>query len=263
MHAIQLLHHNGGAPGVSAGITIPVFDGVGVVALANADQKQLVLDDITLIVLRKLAGYTDESMLANIVAHPSTRFRSATSGARRSREGGPSATNDLPLNRLNLTGTYDDVGYGTLTLYDASSWSDECRPVLDDFSFADEPSMSDPNRLFGSWPCATTSHARFNPTNTPGRYLVEFGTLYPTGYGRNTTPFAHWMAHVTADFVVEDGIVKGFGFSGIGEREGYESVEENFDVWFSKRVTSGLVVRSAIHSKVSCHHSEFSDANDS
>ena len=221
---------------MSTGITIPVFDGIGVVVLANADQKQPALDDITLIVLRKLAGYTDESILANIAAHPPTRFRSRPSGARRSREEGPSATNDLPPNRLNLTGTYDDVGYGTLTLCDASSWSDECRPVLDDFRLADEPSMDDPDRLFGSWPSTSTSHACFNPTDTPGRYLVNFGALYPTGYGRNTTPFVHWMAHVTADFVVEDGIVRGLGFSGIGEREGYGPVEENFDVWFSKRV---------------------------
>jgi len=65
---------------------------------------------------------------------------------------------------------------------------------------------------------------------------MDVGTLYPTGYGRNTTPFAHfWMVRVPADFVVEDGIVRVFGFS---EMEGNGSVEENSssDVWFSKRV---------------------------
>ena len=219
---------------MSADITIPVFDDVGVVTLANADLKQPALHDVTLVVLRKLAGFTDESMPANFSGYPWTRFQSATSGTQRPREEGLSATNDLPPSRLNLTGTYDDVGYGTLTLCDVSSRSDECRLVLDDYRLVDEPSTGDPNRLFCSWPSVWTSHARFNPTNTPGRYLVDFDTLYPTGYGRNTTPFAHWMGRVPADFVVEDGIVRGFGFS--GEREGYGSVEENFEVWFSKRV---------------------------
>ena len=221
---------------MSTDITIPVSDGVGIVTLANADAKHLALYEITLVILKKLAGYTNESVPADLSAHPLARLQIATSSARRSREEGLSATNEeLPSQRLDLTGTYDGVGYGTFTLCDASSQSDECRPVLDDFSLADRPSMVDPNRLFGAWPCVWTSHTRFIPTRAPRRYLVDFGTLYPTGYGRNTTPFAHWMAPAIADFVVDDGIVRGVGFSGIGE-EVSGSTEEGFDVWFSKRV---------------------------
>ncbi|KAH9063769.1 beta-lactamase/transpeptidase-like protein [Lactarius deliciosus] len=231
----DMIYHNGGAPGVSADITIPVFDGVGVVSLANADEKQPALHDINLAVLRKLASNTNVSIPDDLSAQASTRFLSATWGPRRAREEGPSATHEVP--RLDLTGAYDDDGYGTFILCDASSLSDECRSVLDDFRLADEPSMGDLKGLFGSLPSTfTKGHARFNPTNTTGRYLVDFGSLYPTGYGRNTTPFAHWMGSATADFVVEDGIVKGFGLGEIGERGGYGSVEEDSDVWFSKRV---------------------------
>ncbi|KAI9461915.1 beta-lactamase/transpeptidase-like protein [Lactarius psammicola] len=230
----DLLHHTGGAPGVSAEITIPVLDGVGVVALANADLMQPALHNITVTILRKLAGYTDELMPANLTAYSWTRFQSATSGVQRVCEEGLSTTHELP--RLDLTGTYDGVGYGTITLCDGSSQSDECRLVLDSFRLADEPSMGDPNRLFCSCPSVWTSHARFSPTNTSGRYLIDLGSLYPTGYGRNTTPFTHWIGRVPADFVVEDGVVRGFGYSETGGREGYGSVEENFEVWFSKRV---------------------------
>ncbi|KAH9001586.1 beta-lactamase/transpeptidase-like protein [Lactarius akahatsu] len=228
------LYHSGGAPGVSAGITIPVLDDVGIVALANANAKQSALSDVTVAVLRKLAlaGCADESMPANLSAHASTRFQSAASSSRRAREEDPSTTHGNP--RHDLTGTYEDAGYGTFTLCDASSRSDECRPVLDDFRLVDESSMDDPNTLFGSWPSVWTSHARFSPTNTPGRYLVDLGSLYPTGYGRNTTPFAVWTDRAPADFVVEDGVVRGLGFGG---KEGFGSgVEENFEVWFSKRL---------------------------
>ncbi|KAH8991094.1 hypothetical protein EDB86DRAFT_2936693, partial [Lactarius hatsudake] len=72
------------------------------------------------------------------------------------------------------------------------AWSDECRSVLDDFCLVDESSADEPNTLFSSWPSVWTSHARFSPTNTTGRYLVDLGLLYPMGYGRNTTPFADW-----------------------------------------------------------------------
>ncbi|KAH9038941.1 beta-lactamase/transpeptidase-like protein [Lactarius pseudohatsudake] len=226
------LYHSGGGPGVSAGITIPVLDGIGIVALANADAKQSALRDVTVTVLRKLAlaGCADESMLANLSAHASTRFQSAASTPH-AREEDLTTTHEIP--RLDLTGTYEDAGYGSFTLCDASSRSDECRSVLDDFRLVDESSADDPNTLFGSWPSVWTSHARFSPTNTTGRYLVVLGSLYPTGYGRNTTPFAVWTDRTPADFVVEDGVVRGLGFGG---KEGYGSVEENSDVWFSKRL---------------------------
>ncbi|KAH9180223.1 beta-lactamase/transpeptidase-like protein [Lactarius sanguifluus] len=101
------LYHDGGAPGVSAGITIPVLDDVGIVVLANSDAKHSALRDITIAVLRKLAmaDYTDKSMPANL---------SAASSTRRTRKEDPSTTHETP--RLDLTGTYDGAGYGTFTL---------------------------------------------------------------------------------------------------------------------------------------------------
>ncbi|KAH8991095.1 beta-lactamase/transpeptidase-like protein [Lactarius hatsudake] len=211
---------------------IPILDNVGVVALANANAKQSALRDVTVAVLRKLAlaGCADVSMPADLSGHASTRLQSAASSSRRAREEGPSTTHEVP--RLDLTGMYEDAGYGTFTLCDASSRSNECRSVLDDFRLVDGSSADDPNTLFGSWPSVWTSHARFSPTNTTGRYLVDLGLLYPTGHGRNTTPFADWTDRTSADFVVEDGAVRGLRFGG----EGYGLMEENFHVWFSKRL---------------------------
>jgi hypothetical protein len=116
---------------------------------------------------------------------------------------------------------------------------------LHDFDLINEatqPSMTHEDALFASWSSVFTTHARFVPvdedlTSTAGRYFVDFGTLYPTGYGRKATPFAHWIFKVIAAFIVEDGQVKGFELSGIGERQRYGSVEGNSDVWFPKSVT--------------------------
>jgi hypothetical protein len=144
---------------------------------------------------------------------------------------------------VDLTGTYHDVGYGSIELCSSLSQSDACRHILHDFDLIDgasQPSMTHEDTLFASWPSVFTTHARFVPidedlTSTVGRrYLVDFGTLYPTGYGRDSTPFAHWIFKVIAAFIVEDGQVKGLGLSGIGERQGYGSVERNSDVWFTK-----------------------------
>src|SRR6266404_9071655 len=110
-----MLHHTGGAPGVSTDITIDLSHGIGVITLANADYKGPALHDITLTILRKLPG---QSMPANFSAHPWTQFQSASMGPRRAREEGLSMARELP--HLDLTGTYDDVGYGTVTLCDAS-----------------------------------------------------------------------------------------------------------------------------------------------
>ncbi|KAH9038940.1 hypothetical protein EDB85DRAFT_358393 [Lactarius pseudohatsudake] len=157
------LYHAGGAPEVSADITIPVLNGVGVVTVANADDKQLALHDIAVAVLRKVelascTGESIDSMPANLSAHASTRILFRTTGSRHTHEGDPSTTHELA--RLDLTGMYDDIGYGTPTLCNASSRSDECRSVLDDSRLADESSTDDPNTLFSSWPSVWTSHAR-------------------------------------------------------------------------------------------------------
>jgi hypothetical protein len=45
---------------------------------------------------------------------------------------------------------------------------------------------------FASWPSVFTSHARFVLVRLAGgRYLVDFGTLYLAGNGRNISPKAH------------------------------------------------------------------------
>jgi hypothetical protein len=260
---------------VSAVVSALISDGIGIVALANADGMQPALIEITFAIARKLldldelqqpdgpspqhpaahnasdsATTTTTTTSSTIVSdaredHAQDEDATSTTTSSRSR----SRSRSLLRQSVDLIGTYHDVGYGPIELCSSSShWqSDACRHVLHDFDLLDEatqPSMTHEDALlFASWPSVFTTHARFVPidkgltglTNTASRrYLVELGTVYPTGYGRNKTAFAHWFFRVIADFVMEDGQVKGFGLSGIGGRQGYGSVAENSDVWFTK-----------------------------
>ena len=246
---------------MSAVISALVSDGIGILALANADGMQPALVEITFAIARKLLGLDElQPDSSHPQRHPvhnafttTTTSSSRASDAREDAQAtrGTTSSRPLPRQSVDLAGTYHGVGYGPIELCSSSSQSDACRHVLHDFGLIDEaiqPSIAYyEDALFAFWPSVFTTHARFVPidevlTSTAGRrYLVDFGTLYPTGYGRDTTPFAHWIFEVIADFVVEDGQVKGFGLSGLGERQGYGSVEEKSDVWFTKCGSQRLV----------------------
>ena len=212
---------------MSAVISALVSDGIGILALANADGMQPALVEITLAIARKLLGLDEpkpegsrpQRHPAHKVATTTTTTSSRVSDAREdARTAGGTASSSWPLLRQNvdLAGTYHGVGYGPIELCSSSSQSDACGHVLHDFGLIDganqQPSMTHEDPLFAPWPSVFTTHARFVPidevlTNTAGRwypwrYLVDFGTLYPTGYGRETTPFVHWIFEVIADFVV-------------------------------------------------------------
>ena len=65
-------------------------------------------------------------------------------------------------------------------------------------------------------------------------------TLYPNGYGKDTTPFVWDVgAEGSVEFVVEDGEVVGFGVNGFVEQlteraRTYESVRDRAEVWFDR-----------------------------
>lgn len=73
-------------------------------------------------------------------------------------------------------------------------------------------------------------------------FQIYFTSLYPNGYGKDTTPFETagvGPSNGLAEFVVEDGKVVGFGISGLVDRlteraRKYESVQDRAEVWFDK-----------------------------
>jgi hypothetical protein len=66
---------------------------------------------------------------------------------------------------------------------------------------------------------------------------VSIGTIYPEGYGRNSTPFSTLAPATIAEFTEESGRVVGFGFNETADSDvahSGQSVEETSQVWFVK-----------------------------
>ena len=115
-----------------------------------------------------------------------------------------------------FTGTYANPGYGFFTLCSPSSMSSYCAKVQSDFAIVDGVQGS-PNPYLDlpmKWPrvCSSHMHMRHKLGST---FEMYFMSLYPFGYGKDTTPFETKVIGVMAEFVIEDGQVMGFGISGL------------------------------------------------
>ena len=199
--------------------------------LANADSKDAAIYDIVDAAAAIAYGYkssfspqTNQSTVSRRSNLPSHAGLTA-----RGYDGGAPAPSDVDI----LTGIYYNAGYGTGELCSVRSSSPSCKSVLDAFHAID-PSLS-PNSpdLFASWITLLSTHVRFAYTNGT-QYLIYIGSIYPEGYGKNTTPFSTLDSSATAEFVVDNGKVSGFGWNDLNDSVKTGSVEETSDVWFIK-----------------------------
>ncbi|KAG2362374.1 beta-lactamase/transpeptidase-like protein [Suillus spraguei] len=126
----------------------------------------------------------------------------------------------LELALEEFSGTYTDAGYGAITFCTPSGNSSYCQDVISDFATVDAGKSSAPQsvQLLAEWP--------------------RYTSLFPEGYGRDSTPFETEFFEATAEFVVENGKVIGFGFGlldQLTERERtHTTVKDRADVWFDK-----------------------------
>jgi len=146
----------------------------------------------------------------------------------------------LELALEEFSGTYTNPGYGTFTFCDPSSSSLYCQQVITDFAIVDaaQPNAPSSPQLLTAWPRFWGSHTRA-VHQSGNKFLFYCTTLFPEGYGRDSTPFEMETLRATAEFVVEDGKVVGFGlFDMVGqvtERERtHTTVKNRADVWFDQ-----------------------------
>jgi len=149
----------------------------------------------------------------------------------------------LELAIEKFSGTYVNAGYGPITFCSPSINSPYCQNVISDFAAVDAGKSSAPQsgQLLAAWPRIWASHIR-GVHQSGNTFNVQYTSLYPEGYGRDTTPFETaeiGTSEATAEFVVEDGKVVGFGLVGLvgqlTERERtHTTVKDRAEVWFDK-----------------------------
>ncbi|KAF8436227.1 beta-lactamase/transpeptidase-like protein [Boletus edulis BED1] len=229
----NVVWHSGAVPGLSTLVSFLPSDEIGVTLFANGEDKaeplQLVFECIL------------DSALVMQGWHVSPS-RSATQTE-------PDAQNaTLALSLDAFAGTYSNPGYGAFTLCSPSSPSTYCTRVQSDFSIVDNAqgtgaSVSNSEDLLAAWSRVWSSHIRMRHQHDLV-FDVYLTSLYPNGYGKDTTPFATkeggvWTANGVAEFVVEEGRVVGFGLAGlvghVTERaRTYEGVRDRAEVWFDR-----------------------------
>lgn len=222
------MQHDGSVPGISTLVTILPWDNIASVILTNADNKYLQNLEIAQTIGAPSSIGNTVAVSAG-VRRPSVR--SAAILRSRAEDSAP------PL--ANLAGTYNNRGYGApITICDSSSTSQYCAQTLAAFRIIDAYAAAKDNgsELYATWPRAWSSHVRFSHLEG-NQFAISPTTLYPNGYGRNTTPFEEVSGTGLVEFVVESSKVVGFGLSGtVGEETDREkkggSVEEIADVWF-------------------------------
>jgi len=216
---------------VSALVAADPGEAIGIVALANADAKQSPITNIALLAVAKALA----SQTGNSTSSPPTNSSTLSRGNPRRRSRVTSrAEGTASLHSLDIAGTYFNAGYGTTVLCSVHSSSSSCQNVLDDFRSIDKSLSSNSTDLFISWISMFSSHVRFTHS-TDTQYIISAGTIYPEGYGKNSTPFSTLELAGLATFVVEKESVVGFGVSGISGVERPGPVEEASDIWFVRQ----------------------------
>jgi len=269
---IDIITHTGGAPGVSTAIAAALEDGLAVIGLANASLKQSYIYAIISEAVQKAMGLANANLKqpsiyaiiletvqkaigfanANLkrpsiyaiipeavqkafsLAASSSPLANQSTVSRRDLPPTVAARTDgaASPSYSDLAGTYFNAGYGTAELCSVESTSPSCQSVLNDFRSIDKSLSANSMDLFVSWKTPFSSNFRLTANGT--QYVLFVGSIYPEGYGKNSTPFSTLGAGAIAKFVVENESVIGFGVFSLDKDEA-GSVEETSDIWFVKQ----------------------------
>ncbi|KAG2135710.1 beta-lactamase/transpeptidase-like protein [Suillus bovinus] len=229
----DIVYHTGSVPGLSTRASFLPNDDVGVLVFANGGDKAAPVTNISNRIL-------DAAL--NLRSKPSPPIKPNTS---EKKPFAPPSENvvGLELALEEFSGTYTNAGYGAITFCTPSGSTPYCQDVISDFAAVDAGKSSAPQspQLFAAWPRIWSSHIR-GVHRSGNTFVVQYTSLFPEGYGRDSTPFETAeivMTEATAEFVVEDGKVVGFGVIGmvgqLTERERtHTSVKDRAEIWFDK-----------------------------
>lgn len=252
---MQVLQHSGAIPGYSTQIALLPRDGLGIVVLCNASQKEKQAMAIVYRVIESILGLprTASSRFTAAPQLPKSHVRSEPIASNNSHPPHSEKISKENMARENISlekyvGTYTNPGYPNITICSpthATSLHEldkVCRDTLKEFSSFDDPSTVGLT-LYLSIPGLWVRHARLRPAGR-NRFNVASTYLFPEGYGRDKTPFElsemiGFMGDV--EFAVDDGgNVVGFGLDNSdvtvvpGRSRGDGDIKETAGVWLNK-----------------------------
>ncbi|KAG1805214.1 beta-lactamase/transpeptidase-like protein [Suillus subaureus] len=229
----DIVYHTGSVPGFSTLASFLPNDDVGVVVFANGGDKATPVMNI-------FKRIVDAAL--NLRSKPLPPIEPDTSEKKPVTPPNENVVG-LELTLEEFSGTYANAGYGAITFCSPSGSTSYCQDVISDFAAVDGGKSSAPQtvQLFAAWPRIWSSHIRV-VHRSGSTFVVQYTSLFPEGYGRDRTPFETaeiGTSEATADFVVENGKVVGFGLVGLVgqlmERERTQATVKNrAEVWFDK-----------------------------
>ncbi|KAI0087674.1 beta-lactamase/transpeptidase-like protein [Irpex rosettiformis] len=229
----EILAHAGAIPGFSSYIYLLPSQGLGIIVLGNADNKQNQESAITLRVIEEYLNLPPVASIQYASLSPEFDVPKPKDGR-----------GEVALEKY--TGVYRSPGYSEVALCDprtSTNDSRRCKEILGTYSKLEDVGATN-GTLYFALPGVWVSHGRL--AYDEGDYFQFTATyLFPDGYGRNKTAFESAVTPQTvgtARFVVsedESREVTGFGLFGlVGEETNRErwggTVEETADVWFER-----------------------------
>ncbi|KAI9067465.1 beta-lactamase/transpeptidase-like protein [Trametes sanguinea] len=235
----DVVWHSGAIPGFSLLVAFLPEDNLGVVLLANMDDKA---DDVMSVLYRVI----DEALDL-----PENIERDVSDGIHQIRLFGTQKTyvaethaEPLPMPLEAYGGLYANIAYGNITLCTPTNTSSHCSQVLAQFAPVEAASGAPlpEERLYAAWQRVWSTHLRVVHRSANSFDLV-LPALFPNGYGRNTTAFEYHdpvNSVGRVEFLVEDHQVRGFAL--ITEEDAADAraartngtVQEIGDAWFDK-----------------------------
>jgi hypothetical protein len=150
------------------------------------------------------------------------------------------ATTDMSI----YAGIYTNPGYGTLILCSSARPSSACKPVLAGFAALTPNNTLPTGQMFGYFTRVKVwaSQVRLVGKGSPTAFAFTGTTLFPAGYGANTSAFemVGTAPGSSVEFVLgKGGKVQGFGLFAVdGKPFAFEagpgSVQQRAEVWFDK-----------------------------
>ena len=233
--SFQIISHDGGIPGFVAELMILPGDNLAIIALLNTDAP--IQDVLPLAIISSVLELNTTSTSSPQTGAVSRR----TLSARATSPAENCTKSSLALEKF--AGRYTSPAYGNLTFCAPTSTNTSqsayCNSTLSDFASL---APLDPNTLYAVTNRLAT-HVSMQRTcaGSDNAFVVSFQSIYPNGYGRNTTAFTESFASVIPDThvecVAENGRVTGCGWLDleVSPIKLVGTAQERAQIWWTKQ----------------------------